>query len=111
MRKLRMRVDDLRVESFDTSGAGNAARGTVRARMACSASEEGESLCCPTETDQASCYGTCEGTCQDSCGCTYWDCTVGWTCGYTCICPSHHGTACSIPGSCVAACQYESAYC
>jgi hypothetical protein len=98
MKKLRMRTEDLRVESFDPVGGRRVERGTVRAR-ACSASEEGESLCCPTQTDEISCFGTCEGTCQDSCGCSGYN-----TCGASCIiCPSHPAT-CPPQSLCVNTC-------
>ncbi len=82
MKKLALNLEDLAVESFDTSGKA-AARGTVIGHdettgpyVVCS--------CAPTpnHTEQVSCNGTCDnsacyGTCDASCG---------GTCDYTCDC-------------------------
>lgn len=90
MNKLKLHLDELAVESFDTSPVTRE-KGTV----------VGEELCtCPTictcpgcpscdatcaqTCDDYTCAASCEGTCVascDSCRATCWD-----TCGRTCLC-------------------------
>lgn len=92
MEKLKLHLDELSVESFDTS-CNLKDKGTV-------VGEQNTNTCpgCPTcaatcaytcddatcpncPTCAASCNGTCAGnTCWDSCGRTCWD-----TCGIGCI--------------------------
>ncbi len=69
MRKLKLEIDALRVESFDTSTAV-VDTGTVRAHGDAVAVEY-EAITTP-QTQQASCFDTCKiscfGTCLASCG-------------------------------------------
>ena len=73
MRKLRLEIDALRVESFDTS-APAAGAGTVRAH-ADAVVGDFEAITTP-QTQQASCIDTCKlscfGTCLASCGGSCW---------------------------------------
>ena len=91
MRKLRLQLDDLLIESFDTTPVQKA-KGTVF----------GEQCTCPTQctcpgcptcaascngTCDASCNGTCAASCNGTCGCGTWEvgCGGGDTYGqYTC---------------------------
>ena len=70
MRKLKLAIDALRVESFDTSAIAVDA-GTVRAHADAMA-EEFEAAITTPQTQQPSCIGTCKisclGTCLVSCG-------------------------------------------
>jgi hypothetical protein len=84
MQKLKLEIDALRVESFETRATPSDA-GTVRAH-ADVAVENAEAITTPY-TQQASCWGTCKascyGTCQASCelgctdGCTQYTCLSG----------------------------------
>jgi hypothetical protein len=83
MKKLKLELDALTVESFE---AGNGSgRGTVRGNNVtydscdpCYPIEPEDSInyCGPAPTAAGTCGGTCQGTC--SCGC--WNTRVGWTC-------------------------------
>lgn len=77
MRKIRLDVDALRVESFDT-GAGWPARGTVHGRhhtweAGCGEPPPEDSIfVCPAPTAALTCAntcGTCDVTCGSTCGC------------------------------------------
>lgn len=66
MRKTKLSLDALHVETFETDAAGPGPRGTVRAH--------------------ATFYGTCQGTCVNTCGgptCEY-PCQTADTCYLTC---------------------------
>lgn len=119
MRKLRLDMDELRVESFDTTAAGGARRGTVRGNADGVASAEpdtcqsqdaqcsDDSNCaqsCPWTCagDPVSCGGSCEGschTCPDTCGRT-----CGETCDYvscdTCLFYTCGGCTTELPEYC-----------
>lgn len=80
MRKIRLELDALRVETFDT-GAGPGERGTVHGRhhtfeVGCGDPFEDSIDYCPVPTAQASCGYTCGNTC--SCGCN--QTRYAWTC-------------------------------
>jgi hypothetical protein len=98
MHKLKLDLDQLIVESFDTNASGLARRGTVRAFS---------HVCGPTVIDFTcmNTCGTCDATCScgGSCGGTC-GCTGGYTCGGTC-----NGT-CAEPtcNTCFTNCQQES---
>ena len=69
--KLRLRLDDLRVDAFDT-GAPPVARGTVHARESVLWTVQN----CPPQTADDTCGMTCGPTCDapscnlaDTCGC------------------------------------------
>ncbi|MBB4637878.1 hypothetical protein [Longimicrobium terrae] len=90
MKKLTLQLDDLRIESFSTTGAPRE-RGTVVGEEQCTCPTACSCPGCPT--CDASCNGTCGGTCDASCygtcgdtcaGCT-WDASCGNnSCDYTC---------------------------
>ena len=87
MKKLRLRLDDLHVDSFDTRVEGAPLRGTVPAHQATRpdvcwtapdycASDDAYSEC------GGSCFDTCAATCPGTCGDNF---TCAATCaGYTC---------------------------
>lgn len=89
MAKLKLEIDALRVESFDTTEAARAAAGTVRAHN--DAMEEELVAITTPQTREFSCLGTCKlscwGTCDLSCdalcslgcsdGCTAQTCLSG----------------------------------
>jgi hypothetical protein len=72
MEKVRLSLDDLHVQSFATTGAGAAPRGTVRGHDSVT-----DPVNCPTadpawDTCWESCYGSCwscQGSCDGSCDC------------------------------------------
>lgn len=88
MNKLKLDLEELGVESFDTQG-GVKERGTVVGEQQCScvgtcywqatcaatcAYTCDDQTCPACPTCAASCNGTCEGnTCWDSCGASCWD--------------------------------------
>jgi hypothetical protein len=100
MRKLRLDLDELAVETFETA-ADARERGTVRARCDESLSNDFFTdndiecytntptvaectcyldVCCPTYAE--TCPDTCQLTCRETCGRSCWG-----TCDYTCRCP------------------------
>jgi hypothetical protein len=91
MKKLKLEMDELRVESFQTTAAGGAARGTVRGNnithgeswdLPCIPDDGNQTLdpaLCATQvyTCAASCNGTCNscyGTCYSCYGTCYGSC-------------------------------------
>jgi hypothetical protein len=86
MKKLRLRLEDLRIDSFTTTQAQDE-KGTVFGEQ-CTA----ETACtCPDcPTGDASCDGTCDASCDGGCGSGDWSCggtcdqSCGGTCGPTC---------------------------
>lgn len=66
MDKMRLRFDELQVQSFATGGDASG-RGTVRAHDAPTDKEE-----CPTACQA---WDTCWDTCGNSCGCASANCT------------------------------------
>jgi hypothetical protein len=90
MKKLKLRMDDLRVESFETIAGNGGARGTVPGN-------EPSVMCSNTCTANADCTndfacetygdctlaGSCEGTCGNSCDATCQVSCYG-TCDATC---------------------------
>jgi len=95
MRKLKLQLDDLRIDSFDTTPAQQA-KGTVFGEQ-CTCYTQCTCPGCPTcdascnGTCAASCNGTCgascAGTCDLSCdgGCGTWDPSCGgMSCDPTC---------------------------
>ena len=79
MRKLTLELDDLRVDTFDTT-ASSRARGTVFGEQ-CTCWTNCTCPGCPT--CDASCNGTCGGTCDASCNGTCGQ-SCDWSCGGTC---------------------------
>jgi len=77
MRKLRLDLDDLQVESFATTPEPRRDGGTVFGQNHCTCYTQCTCPGCPT--CDASCNGTCGGTCDASC-----NGNCGGTCGHTC---------------------------
>jgi hypothetical protein len=87
MRKLKLEIDALRVESFDTR-ATVAGTGTVRGRADAVGMEDEYVAITTPQTQKVSCIGTCNisclGTCLISCGGTCDDlCSLGCSDGCT----------------------------
>lgn len=91
MPKLKLDLDQLVVESFDTHASGIAPRGTVRAHS---------ELCVPT-FGEFSCVDTC-GTCALTCDTCDGTCSCGGSCGYSCGGGCSGGYTCG--GTCVGTC-------
>jgi len=66
MRKMKLEIDALRVESFDTSTPA-VGTGTVRAHADAVAMEEDYAAITTPQTQQASCFGSCNISCLGSC--------------------------------------------
>ena len=108
--KLKLRLDDLRIDSFDTA-APQRVKGTVFGEQCtcwtnctcpgcptCDASCNGTCNASCNGTCDASCNGTCGASCNGSCGATC-DWTCGFTCGiscggYTCPTAAQYGEPC-----------------
>jgi hypothetical protein len=89
MNKLKLRLDDLRIDSFDTT-APQKAKGTVFGEQ-CTCYTQCTCPGCPT--CDASCNGTCGYTCQGTCNeatcaegytCLYWGTCDNTGCNYSC---------------------------
>ncbi|HEX5869898.1 MAG TPA: hypothetical protein VFY65_05775 [Longimicrobium sp.] len=85
MRKLRLQLDDLRIDTFDTT-APQRARGTVFGEQCTCWTQCGQNTCPGCPTCDASCNGTCAGSCNGTCASCDASCngTCDWTCDYTC---------------------------
>ncbi len=97
MRKVRMVLEDLSVESFDTTPREPGGRGTVHGQgivgaigepVPYSAPQCGSYPNCPSplcvDTPLASCDGSCAYTCGDSCNGTCNSCVSCNSCADTC---------------------------
>ncbi len=91
MHKLKLDLDRLVVESFDTDASDSARRGTVRALSGFTVGP----FTCVVETCDT-CYDSCY-SCGGSCG---GGCTNGPSCGSTCVDPTCN--------TCLTNCQQES---
>jgi hypothetical protein len=80
MTKLKLRLDDLSVETFQTAPAENA-RGTV---LGNDDSDPTDGTCGGYATCDASCEGSCYNTCNNTCGGGTCDGTCGFTCSMSC---------------------------
>lgn len=81
----KLKLDDLAVESFDTTANAEAERGTVHGEQQCTCQTVCSCPGCPTcgwdscmtncNTCQESCYGSCIWSCEETCGGrdTCWD--------------------------------------
>jgi hypothetical protein len=78
MRKLRLDLDDLSVESFETTPLPRTENGTVFGQEQCTCYTQCTCPGCPT--CDASCNGTCAYTCEGTCAYT----CAGDTCGLGC---------------------------
>ena len=92
--KIKLNLDTLVVDSFDTGKAASLGRGTVRPHESVTSPEEPDTIAasCGCQSAQGTCAGgtTCAGgaTCAWTCGCpvTSVGCTGGGTCGeFTCV--------------------------
>ena len=103
MRKLKLDLEDLSVESFATTPEAQKEGGTVFGQQ-CTCYTQCTCPGCPT--CDASCNGTCGGTCAGTC-----DASCNGTCGGTCD-ASCNGTCvddtCAV--SCYGTCQYGPPY-
>jgi hypothetical protein len=99
MNKLKLDLDQLTVESFNTDASGIARRGTVRAHSDLCAATFLPQITCGDTCD--TCNNTCYNTCAASCG---GGCTGGNTCFGTC------GASCFDPtcNTCFTRCDQES---
>ena len=97
MNKLKLRLDDLLVDTFTTTPVQKE-KGTVFGEQ-CTCYTQCTCPGCPTcdascnGTCNASCNGTCAATCDASCNGTC-DYTCDYSCGYTCdgqTCPTFQG--------------------
>ena len=80
MNKLKLQLEDLLVDSFDTT-APQKAKGTVFGEQ-CTCYTNCTCPGCPT--CDASCNGTCDASCNGSCASC--DATCGGTCDWSCGC-------------------------
>jgi hypothetical protein len=96
MNKLKLDLDQLTVESFNTDASGIARRGTVRAHS--------EFFCLPTHLC-APTYGefTCGDTCDNTCHTCGASCGGGCGSGYSC-----YGSCAETCNTCLTNCQQES---
>ena len=90
MNKLRLELDDLRVDTFSTSPSADEAGGTVRGHDDPSFFQPCQSYNVPCEVDYtdgcppATMAATCAGTCA-SCNSCYYSCVTCWnSCAPTC---------------------------
>jgi hypothetical protein len=105
MRKLKLHLDDLRIDSFSTTPAEKP-KGTVFGEQ-CTCYTQCTCPGCPTcdascdGTCNASCNGTCDASCNGTCGTSYEaTCYYVNTCGDTCF-VSCRMTECMQGGACV----------
>ncbi|HEU0052026.1 MAG TPA: hypothetical protein VFQ39_02570 [Longimicrobium sp.] len=114
MKKLRLDMEDLRVESFQTAGGAGLSRGTVRGHATLRHCTEFVDCTidfgCGTVgcgTGAASCNGTCDASCNGSCASCVATCGASCngtcdatcaSCGYSCYdtdcCVSIQASAC-----------------
>jgi hypothetical protein len=90
MRKLRLQLEDLQIDSFPTTPAEKP-KGTVFGEQ-CTCYTQCTCPGCPTcdascnGTCEASCNGTCDASCGGTCDCGTWDTSCGGsTCDATCM--------------------------
>jgi hypothetical protein len=83
MKKLRLQLDDLRIDSFETTAAEKP-RGTVFGEQCTCWTQCGQNTCPGCPTCDASCNGTCAASCANTCAYTCDDASCAGTCGETC---------------------------
>jgi hypothetical protein len=84
MNKLKLRLDDLRVDTFQTTPVQKE-KGTVFGEQ-CTCYTNCTCPGCPT--CYASCNGTCDASCNGTCGVSC-DASCGGTCDYSCGCSDY----------------------
>ena len=82
MNKLRLKLDDLRVDTFQTTPVQKE-KGTVFGEQ-CTCYTQCTCPGCPT--CYASCNGTCDASCNGSCGGATCDASCYGSCDYSCAC-------------------------
>ncbi|HEX8692018.1 MAG TPA: hypothetical protein VF746_06345 [Longimicrobium sp.] len=95
MRKLTLDLEDLTVESFDTTALRRRARGTVRAFDSVQ----------PQDTQDSGCYTTCGGTDWVECDYTNVSCIEQSTPDASCYGDTCFGVSCGPEGSCSQGCS------
>ncbi|HEX2208098.1 MAG TPA: hypothetical protein VHG93_10485 [Longimicrobium sp.] len=80
MKKMKLNLEQLAVDSFDTSAAAEK-RGTVFGEQ-CTCHTQCTCPGCPTCQNYATCDQSCNGTCDASC--VYGTCAGQYTCEGTC---------------------------
>ena len=81
MNKLKLQLDDLQVDTFQTTSAEKS-KGTVFGEQ-CTCYTQCTCPGCPT--CYASCNGSCDASCNGTCGASC-EATCGGTCDWTCNC-------------------------
>jgi hypothetical protein len=84
MNKLKLRLDDLQVDTFQTTSLQKE-KGTVFGEQ-CTCYTNCTCPGCPT--CYASCNGTCDASCNGTCGVSC-DASCGGTCDYSCGCSDY----------------------
>jgi hypothetical protein len=87
MKKLKLEIEELRVESFEAGSADG--RGTIAGRNwtaeSCDPCEpfpvdDGTVNYCQSQAPENTCGATYCGTCGATCSCGCWNTRAGWTC-------------------------------
>ena len=90
MKKLKLDLDELSVESFATTPERGREGGTVFGQNHCTCYTQCTCPGCPTcdascnGTCGGTCAGTCDASCNGTCGCPSGDYTCDYTCGPDC---------------------------
>ena len=84
--KLKLKLHDLRVDTFETT-AVKKERGTVFGEQ-CTCYTQCTCPGCPTCANYATCDASCNGTCDASCNGTC-DYSCAGTCAYSCDCSAY----------------------
>jgi hypothetical protein len=86
MRKLKLQLEDLQIDSFQTTSPEKP-KGTVFGEQ-CTCYTQCTCPGCPTCAGYGTCDASCNGTCQTNCNCSGATCdascngTCDWTCDY-----------------------------
>jgi hypothetical protein len=86
MKKLKLKLEDLRIDSFTTTTTEKK-KGTVFGEQCTCWTQCGQNTCPGCPTCDASCNGTCGASCNGTCGATCAGSCYGtcdWSCDYTC---------------------------
>ena len=89
MNKLKLKLDDLQVDTFQTTPASKE-KGTVFGEQCTCWTQCGQNTCPGCPTCDATCNGTCNASCNGTCASCGASCggscdwTCDWTCDYSC---------------------------
>ncbi|HEU4881023.1 MAG TPA: pinensin family lanthipeptide [Longimicrobium sp.] len=100
--KLTLKLDDLSVDSFETT-IKQKARGTVFGEQCTCWTYCGQNTCPGCPTCDASCNGTCVASCNGTCNCPSGNATCAYSCNYTdcdCLPPTCQQTNCGMDVCC-----------